>query len=686
MINALELKNFKRHESLSLNFTEGLNVIRASNEAGKSTVYNAIAYAFWGSRALPLSLDETVTWGKPVSTLEVKLLFTHVNQLFTIVRRKAGAELTSQGLTVSGQAEVTAFVERLLGVSGAVGEATLMASQGQLQSGLDSSAVALIEKLSNMSLIDSVMGKIQDTLPCGNTKLIESILSGYAELERPEVSHEEEETLVKVTSLIVKNLADSLNYQQLAIEREREPALKLEALIERVGRQTLRKGDLAARLAKAKLEIKPLPEPLLGLTVPELEALKTEQQENSKKSKAYSLFTDLQVRGRSVTSAEFDIKLKQLNDELSLTKKNKQELTTKYAVVKASGIYQDICALCGLDLKDVPEVVKVNQRVESELTEIARQLEHLSCKEASATASLKAAQEVLTADNATESVARQCGEYVTLDKSVRPYEVSWTSSFPVEISSEDYTSLLKTRSAAEKDRDRLIASVEEAEKLVRNLETELVSLVVEEVPYTAAAQLENFRKLRSDLLALKEKAKEAENLSNLAVERLASAKKLEEKSLEQYQKDLEAKAKAEASHIEMTFHNELIKKLRAARPVVARELWGMVLQGVSQVFSQIRGVSSVVTRSDDKFMIDGKLSAAYSGSTKDSLGLAIRIMLQKTFLGTVDFMLLDEPAAGADEVREADMLASVTRADYKQVILVTHSDVADTFANNMITL
>ena len=61
-------------------------------------------------------------------------------------------------------------------------------------------------------------------------------------------------------------------------------------------------------------------------------------------------------------------------------------------------------------------------------------------------------------------------------------------------------------------------------------------------------------------------------------------------------------------------------------------------------------------------------------------------MLQKTFLGGLDFILLDEPAAACDSIRESDMLAALTRAEYRQVILVTHSELADTFATNVITL
>ena len=85
-------------------------------------------------------------------------------------------------------------------------------------------------------------------------------------------------------------------------------------------------------------------------------------------------------------------------------------------------------------------------------------------------------------------------------------------------------------------------------------------------------------------------------------------------------------------------------------------------------------------------MIDGKSADAFSGSTRDSLGLAIRLMLQKTFLPNVSFMLADEPGAAFDDVRESDMLAVLAGSGLDQVILVTHSDLADTFAANVITI
>jgi ABC-type transport system involved in cytochrome bd biosynthesis fused ATPase/permease subunit len=66
--------------------------------------------------------------------------------------------------------------------------------------------------------------------------------------------------------------------------------------------------------------------------------------------------------------------------------------------------------------------------------------------------------------------------------------------------------------------------------------------------------------------------------------------------------------------------------------------------------------------------------------------LAIRIALTKTFLPNARFMILDEVAAGMDDNREAALLGLISSCGMEQVILVTHSPLADSFSNNVITL
>lgn len=136
----------------------------------------------------------------------------------------------------------------------------------------------------------------------------------------------------------------------------------------------------------------------------------------------------------------------------------------------------------------------------------------------------------------------------------------------------------------------------------------------------------------------------------------------------------------------MEDNNALIDFLRKARPKITDQLWGMVMDTVSSYFSSIRGTQSVVTRADNGFKVDGHNIGGLSGSTKDALGLGIRKALTKTFLPNASFMMLDEPASGCDEDREANMLGLIAGGGFEQVILITHSDLADSFATQVVQL
>ncbi|MFI3186047.1 MAG: AAA family ATPase, partial [Methylococcaceae bacterium] len=113
MISKLVMYNFKSVEYCEHIFPEGLIALRGRNEVGKSTRFHAILYALFGSRALPLSLAETVTYEKPDSSLKVILEFTFGGVLYHISRSKSGATLTAGTVTANGQAEVTRYVENL---------------------------------------------------------------------------------------------------------------------------------------------------------------------------------------------------------------------------------------------------------------------------------------------------------------------------------------------------------------------------------------------------------------------------------------------------------------------------------------------------------------------------------------------------------------------------------------------
>jgi len=84
--------------------------------------------------------------------------------------------------------------------------------------------------------------------------------------------------------------------------------------------------------------------------------------------------------------------------------------------------------------------------------------------------------------------------------------------------------------------------------------------------------------------------------------------------------------------------------------------------------------------------VDGKPVEGLSGSTLDALGLAIRIALTRTFLSNVPWLILDEPAAACDDSREAAMMGVVSGCGFPQVLMVSHSELGEAYASNVVTL
>ncbi len=179
MLNRIEMTNFGCHEQLAIDLHPGLNAVKAGVERGKSTVFKAIAYALSGTKALPDSLEDTVTWGKPASTLRVKLTFTVNGEIFEITRHKGGAELVSATATVTGQTETAKAIADLLGVDAALAANLLIANQGDIRgalSGGSKGATSLIEKLADFERLEQLVELLQGALVTGNTSSAKAAL------------------------------------------------------------------------------------------------------------------------------------------------------------------------------------------------------------------------------------------------------------------------------------------------------------------------------------------------------------------------------------------------------------------------------------------------------------------------------------------------------------------------------
>lgn len=245
MIKTLTLTNFRKHRDLHIDFAQGLTVLAGDNEAGKSSVLEALLYAWGGSRALPRSLDATVTYGQPVSSLKVQLTFEVGGVLYTLTRSKAGAELAGGGSLSVGQTEVTAAVERLLGASAATLSRLLVARQTDLKgvAAEGAAAVKLIEELAELGAIEDLVEKVQAQLPYGSTK---------AALEKIEVLRQEHAPELPDFSPELKQA--ELEASLAAAEASEGAELEREALAELLDAQAADRAHQAAKSEQARLQ------------------------------------------------------------------------------------------------------------------------------------------------------------------------------------------------------------------------------------------------------------------------------------------------------------------------------------------------------------------------------------------------------------------------------------------------
>lgn len=664
MIKTLTLTNFRKHRDLHIDFTQGLTVLAGDNEAGKSSVLEALLYAWGGSRALPRSLDATVTYGQPVSSLKVQLTFEVGGVLYTLTRSKAGAELAGGGSLSVGQTEVTAAVERLLGASATTLSRLLVARQTDLKgvAAEGAAAVKLIEELAELGAIEDLVEKVQAQLPYGSTK---------AALEKVEALRQERAPELPDFSPELKRA--ELEASLAAAEASEGAELEREALAELLDAQAADRAHQSAKAEQARLQVilaQPQTKSLGHVATPieQIIAARTEQARQVELRNAWAAWNSLAVVPDPGPEPKPDSSsVMRLQLEISKVAATRPQITTT-------------CSHCGSTLKPpTAEVLALAAEVDAKLaslrTELAQGEDHQRVQEALLAAWLPASAARKAYLHKLSLLSRYVQDGAWVGGPVSP-EVD-TTNYDVMLNNE----LRKQREAAQIEERIKLESVQRAQA-----EKDLARLVVPPA-VTDLDSLSKHAALRSS--QARALAKAAQSAADGLRAKQSAARDLETQHKVQmatYQAGQAQLAELTRTVSEMDTNNSLIKKLRQARPVLAAKLWAGLLAAISRTFSELRGVPSVVGRSADGFEVGGKPAADLSGSTLDILGLAVRISLMRAFLPGVGLLILDEPAAAMDAAREERLLAALATLDFGQVLMVSHGDTAKAVAGNVVLL
>lgn len=682
MIKSITLKNFRKHTDSRFTFTQGFNCVRGENEGGKTTIIEGIMYALFGTKALRDSLAEAVTYDQPESSLKATLELTVDGVDYTVTRGKSGAEIRYADQLVSGQTETRTFFERLLGCTADTACRLMFADQNSVRGVLEeggTAANALVETLADLDVIETLIDKITEQLPSGNTKIIDSKIETL------------KSTVVEIPEVLSK---DRLN---AVLDKIKESSAKIEALKASTpndlavseARALIRQHDTAkarlAHLEQVKLKLTEAlakkPEPCL-FSEDDLQRKRAEvanEAEQVRRLQSYKLGLD-KLEHESTWSGNLESAVRfrsNTKDKIEELQSSIQDTKLELNTAKLKRINEKTCAFCKKDLSDVPEVATINEAVDLSIAKLSEKLARLTADHKDAKDDYDTIDAVI---KLTYVLSSSAGEYWVADTTNLPPTFTWKGDIPVVGNAAQ--ELAAMESAWKKYQAELTSYRDKEEELI-DLQSEKVELPDIQDALSVIDAREAAESLLKDLLLekhtleLEEAKAESELESNLR--EIQAAKR----AAESYAKEL---TDLKAARDQMLYNNALISKLRSARPQIAAQMWGTVLGAISHYFTQIRGESSVVTRDTAGFKVNGKGVKGLSGSTLDALGLAIRMSLSKLFLPGVSMMFLDESFAGCSDSRELNGVGTLVGSGFSQVILVTHSPLPEASADNLVTI
>lgn len=707
MFLEVQLTSFRQHRDLTVQFGPGLNAIRGANEAGKTTIIEAITYAMFGARALRESLADTVTWGEKETALKVRLDFQAGAEAMRCYRGKSGAAIYRLGdesvPVITGQDEVKRFFEGLLGAKADVAARLMMASQKSLQGALEDgpgAAVKLIETLSNFSLIDRIIDRLQEALPNGNTDAIKSRIALLEAQQGPEpVDPTQPLAAARAAAWEVASQATvALAGAKQAWDAHQPAALAADVTIKdynHLQSELVSKTEQAERVMREWEAIEPVP----GPSEEELAGLRLLVQDASRIDKAREAYRALQKIEEP--EMEWDGDRASLQAELDKVERERIAWAGQITIAQIDAtrlegqlIKEAKCAFCEKDLAGVPEVVQRNSALMPRIQEKRDFINGSQLRVDELDAMAREYRDVLRDGERIERHVRPHNDYVRVDGRFVPPRVEYIGpSLEVlnRAAGEDPRARLRAAEAKAAAYQRAVGQKEQAWATLTRLNREAAEIgskvdAAKEAVAAAEGTLQRATELSLALGEAQAQAAAANDALAAAEGELRHAQAMYQQTLEHWKMLGKQLEQARQEFKDMTWTNALITKIRKARPKVADELWSIVNASIGKHFSDIRGTPSKVTREDNDFKVDGHSISGLSGSTMDALGLAVRVGLTKTFLPNTSFMSLDEPAAACDEVRERNMLGMIAASGFDQVLLITHSDQCESVANSVVRI
>lgn len=717
MLGKVILKCFRKHESLEVDFTAGLNVIRGANEGGKSSLLEGIMYCTYGADVLGDTFAETVTWGYVDKDLKTVVEHIVAGRVYTFSRSKGSASVTwmenGEEQKVTGHTPTTNKAVEILGVSVDLASKLMMASQAGLRSTLEGGPTAvadLINTLADVGLVDRVLERAAKELITGSDMpLRERVTVAQDTIVALQTGMPSEAEIAEA-----QTQAQAVDAALVEIETRRrghaEALGVADATLRDITTANQRHVDAkaameraAAALAQAQARVTKLSGDLVVVDenkIPELEGQIAQAKAVVERRTLYQRTAALTESRSPVewvseggdAKQEFEEALSAARLEQSEAQQAVTAVEGEITATRRKMMSDGKCPTCGHSTQDPDHVAQHNAGVTAEVAALQQKLGLARVALAEKGGALKSLNDLSsTAARFQAAVEALNGRdpCITVDYGTYPAKINWVGEAPEALAVAPLEAALSRIRQQVNANARINGEIAGQQAAIATLQASLddATATAAACPFhdNATALQARDAAAQAHSLAMREGTEKAQEKQALLTKAAQLLTRREERQAQVTVMQAEV-VRLNSEIAEVAYNNEFVADVRALKPAISTHLWNLLLVSASSHFSKMRGQQTVVSRTDKGFKANDRSIKTLSGSTIDILAVAMRASLIMTFMPELDFIILDEPAHGCDENRTAELLGFLASVGFRQVVLASHDPLSESVAQNVIVI
>ena len=687
ILKILSLKNFRKFKNSTIEFPDGVTGIVGLNGVGKSTIFEAIAWVFYGSVAARTSVDQI----KRVDALSsdpcrVELEFIFENDNYRIVREMIGKNLTASAtVTVNGKIAATSaevvskYIQKKLGMDFKSFFTSIFAKQKELNalsSMIASERRPLILRMLGIDSLDEVIKEIKSDKR-NKDSLIEKLKQDLVDetgLDKTDIYKDKIKNLEKQkkeNEVLIKKSKENLHNLKKELTALVKKCETFKTDFEKINEK---KGKLVEKKTLFEKKIK-LADELKNLKNKIEDRLKTVLQQKKKLDSFKNLEEDIKSIEKRLNDVNLKIEayIKQIEQKKTLINKINEdisELDLKKKRIEKIGPDAK-CPTCDRVLEDQYKIL-------------------------------------LTKFEKDKSVKQK--EIFTYEKQIK------TDKEKKEIVKREEQALQKKKNYLQNqflEKERILTNIknlsdevngekiELEEKQKKFKELELIKFDIKEHQNIIAKSDQLYRKYQ-EALYIRDNKKDALNSLNLEIERKESDKKLishkidsiKEKisDLEEYKKKIK-KEKIIVQHLDMllevmsNFRTHLISRIRPTLSSYASDFFECLTDGKYRELELDEDYELLVYDNGNAYGIE-----RFSGGEEDLANLCLRLAISEVITeragGAFNFIILDEIFGSQDIFRRHNIMKALSglSSKFRQIFLITHIEDVKNDMENIISV